>query len=304
MRVAVVGGTGFIGSYLVDTLLERHHVPTLLVRHGSDQKVRVTDNTARIVHGDLDDDRALVSTMFDCSAVIFNVGILREDPARGITFEDLQFHAVERCIEAAKVNGIQRFILMSANGVRLDGTPYQRSKAMAEQALKASGMDYTIFRPSIVFGDPRGLMEIGTQLLNDVVKLPIPAAGFQTGLFGGAVEMSPVHVQDVADAFVHSLSDDSTIGQTYTLGGPETLSWAELVSRVASASGTRKWIVPAPIPLVKIPVRLLQWIPNFPVTTDQLSMLADGNTATAADVERLIGRQAKSFSEDNLRYLA
>ena len=304
MRVAVIGGTGFIGSYLVDTLLAHNHVPSLLVRLASNQKLRVTSNTTRLVHGDLNDDRILISTLFDCAAVIFNVGILREDKARGVTFEELQYRAVQRVIEAAKTTGIQRFILMSANGVREDGTEYQRTKALAERALKDSGLQYTIFRPSIVFGDPRGLMEIGTQLRDDVISLPIPAAGFQSGLFGGAVEMSPVHVQDVADAFVAALSDDSTIGRTFVLGGPETLTWGELVKRVAKASGKTKWVIPAPIPLVKVPVWLLQWLPRFPVTTDQLSMLADGNTASVDDVESLIGRDAKAFNEQNLAYLA
>ncbi len=302
MRVAVIGGTGFIGSYLIDSLLRHNHGPSLLVRPGSDDKVQ-SPNSCRIVHGDLSDERALVSTLFDCAAVIFNVGILREQPDQGITFEELQLNSVRRVIEAAKTCGIRRFLLMSANGIRKDGTAYQRTKFLAEEALKASGLQYTIFRPSIVFGDPRGRMEIGTQLRDDVVKLPIPAAGFQTGLFGGAVEMSPVHVRDVADAFVTCLGNADTVGKTFTLGGPEDLTWGDLVRRVATASGTSKWVMPAPIPLVKIPVRLLEWIPNFPVTTDQLNMLADGNTASPEELEQLIGRRAEAFSEDNLAYL-
>lgn len=302
MRVAVIGGTGFIGSYLIDSLLRHNHGPSLLVRPGSDDKVR-SPNSCRIVHGDLADERALISTLFDCAAVIFNVGILREQPDKGITFEEVQLRSVRRVIEAAKTCGIRRFLLMSANGIREDGTPYQRTKFLAEEALKASGLQYTIFRPSLVFGDPRGRMEIGTQLKQDVVNLPIPAAGFQTGLFGGAVEMSPVHVRDVADAFVASLGETETVGKTFTLGGPEDLTWGELVKRVAAASGKSKWVVPAPIPLVKIPVFLLQWLPNFPVTTDQLSMLADGNTAASTELEGLIKRQPEAFSIDNLAYL-
>lgn len=302
MRVAIIGGTGFIGGYLVDALLADGHAPSLLVRHGSDSKVRHR-NACSTVHGDLSDDVAIDSTLADCAAVIFNVGILREEG--DATFERLQLVAVERVIEAAKRNGVKRFLLMSANGVHKDGTDYQRSKYLAEEALRTSGLDYTIFRPSIVFGDPRGLMEIGTQLLNDVVRLPIPAAGFTTGLHPrkDAVMMSPVHVRDVADAFTAALANDDTIGKTFALGGPDELSWAEIVKRVGSAVGKNKWVLPVPIFLVKIPVSLLDWIPSFPVTRDQLTMLAEGNTADAGELESLIRRPARRFSVEALQYL-
>ncbi len=302
MRVAIIGGTGFIGGYLVDALLADGHVPSLLVRRGSDEKVRHR-NACDIVHGELTDETAIASTLKDCDAVIFNVGILREEG--DATFENLQFHAAERVLEAAKTCGVQRFLLMSANGIHEAGTDYQRSKFLAEEAVKKRGLDYTIFRPSLVFGNPRGLMEIGTQLLNDVIRLPIPAAGFTTGFRPkkDAVMMSPVHVRDVADAFTAALANDETVGETFTLGGPESVSWAEIVKRVGSAVGRNKWVLPAPIFLVKIPVMLLDWIPNFPVTRDQLTMLAEGNTAEPGELEALIGRPARAFTVEALQYL-
>ena len=303
MRVAIIGGTGFIGSYLVDALLADGHAPNLLVRAQSADKVRHC-SACRVVHGELTDDQAIAETLEGCAAVIYNVGILREEG--DATFDKLQLDAVKRVIDAAKNAGVNRFLLMSANGVRADGTDYQRTKFLAEEALKSSGLNYTIFRPSIVFGNPRGMMEIGTQLLNDVIRLPIPAAGFTNGLrpTKDAVMMSPVHVRDVADAFTAALTDDTSIGQTYELGGPDALSWAEIVRRVGKAVGKNKWVVPAPIFLVKIPVMLLDWIPNFPVTRDQLTMLAEGNTASPDALETLIRRPARAFTVDALQYLS
>lgn len=303
MRVAIIGGTGFIGSYLVDALLADGHAPSLLVRHGSADKVRHC-SACRIVHGELTDAKAIAMTLEDCAAVIYNVGILREEG--DATFERVQLDAVKRVIDAAKTAGVRRFLLMSANGVYADGTDYQRTKFLAEEALKESGLDYTIFRPSLVFGNPRGMMEIGTQLLNDVIRLPIPAAGFTTGLRPekDAVRMSPIHVRDVADAFTAALGDDATIGKTYELGGPDELSWAEIVRRVGRAVGKNKWVLPVPIFLVKIPVSLLDWIPSFPVTRDQLTMLAEGNTASPDALEALIGRPARAFTVDALQYLS
>ena len=305
MRIAIIGGTGFVGSYLVDALLAAGHTPRLLVRPGSREKLFAADR-CEVVEGSVAELCDLRNTIEGSDAVIFNIGILREDRSAGITFEELQHQAVLRTIEATRACGVTRILLMSANGVRDDGTPYQRTKRAAEIAVSDSALDYTIFRPSVIFGDPRGLMEIGTQLLQDVVRLPIPAPGFISGFSPtrSSVVMSPVHVLDVADAMVASLADASTIGRTLVLGGPDVLSWSDMIRRVAAAVGRSKWVLPAPVPLVRIPVRLLDWIPGFPVTDDQLKMLVDGNAAEPAVLESLIGRKPAAFDRDGLAYLA
>ncbi|MEM1173888.1 MAG: NAD(P)H-binding protein [Pseudomonadota bacterium] len=304
MRVAIVGGTGFIGSYFVDALLAAGHTPRLLVRPGSAGKLREASR-CETVDGEVSDAESLATLVKDCDVVSFNIGILREDKSRGITFDELQLQAAKRTLDASKAAGIRRFLLMSANGVRPDGTPYQQTKFAAEQAAQASGLDVTVFRPSVVFGDPRGLMEIGTQLHNDVVRLPIPAPGFISGFStsSSTVTMSPVHVRDVTDTMLAALGDDDTIGKTLTLGGPEVLSWSTMIRRVAGAVGRNKWVLPAPVPLVRLPVSLLDWIPAFPVTTDQLDMLVDGNDASPETVSTLLGREPLAFDADNLDYL-
>ena len=149
-------------------------------------------------------------------------------------------------------------------------------------------------------------MEIGTQLYQDVIRLPIPAPGFISGFSPSesTVSMSPVHVRDVADAMVAALGDDSSIGKTFTFGGPEILSWSDMIRRVAAATGRSKWVLPAPVPLVRIPVSLLDWIPGFPVTTDQLDMLVDGNDASPDEIRTLIGREPLAFDTASLHYLA
>jgi uncharacterized protein YbjT (DUF2867 family) len=300
MRVAVIGRTGFVGGYLVDALLDASHAVSLMVRIGSEGKVQA--DVWRKMSGDIADKSAVEATVEGCDAVIYCVGILRESPARGITFESLQFDGVVRAVDAAKSNGVRRFLLMSANGARVPGTPYQETKKRAEDYLLASGLDATVFRPSVIFGDPKGKMEIATQLYRDVVRPPIPAPGFMTS--AGPVQMSPVHVADVAQAFVKALADDSTIGKTYELGGPEVLSWSDMIGRVSKAVGADKWVLPVPVGLMKIGATLFDWLPFFPVTRDQLTMLAEGNTADPSIIETLIGRPAKSFTPDNLFYLS
>ena len=304
MRVAIFGGSGFVGSYLVDALIAAGHEPSLMVRLGSERKVRQVER-CRLVAGNLSSTTAIDATLENCDAVIYSVGILKESPKQGITFEELQYNGVVRVAESAKRRGISRFLLMSANGAKSTGTPYQETKFRAEEHLRASGFDVTIFRPSVIFGEPRGRMEIGTQLYAEMISPPIPAVGFFTGWrpYRGAVAMSPVHVEDVAQAFLTALRESSTIGKTYVLGGPEVLSWAEMLRRIARTVGRKKWILPMPIGIMKLAAALLDWLPFFPVTRDQLTMLAEGNTADPAALAQLIGRQPKAFNEAHLAYL-
>ena len=305
MKVAIIGGTGFVGSYIVEALERDGHEVSCLVRPGSEHKLP-NGNHYRITSGDLASAEALQATLSDCDAVIYCVGILRELPKRGITFEALQYDGVVRTIEVARRCNIRRMLLMSANGVKDPGTAYQSTKRRAELHALDSGMDVTIFRPSVVFGDPRGRMEFATQLHRDMVDVPYPAVGFFSGRSPGQgqVLMSPVHVEDVAAAFSSALADDTTVGRSIKLGGPEVLSWTEMIRRIATAVDRKKWILPYPLYLMKIAAWLFDWLPFFPVTRDQLTMLEEGNTASAAELEALIGRPASCFEPRTLSYLS
>lgn len=304
MKVAIIGGSGFVGGYLIDSLLAAGHAVSTLARPGSENKLRHADKI-RVCTGDLDSQSALDETCNGCEVIIYNVGILREFPRRGITFEETQYRGVERTLAAAKKSGAKRFLLMSANGVRASGTPYQDTKIRAEVLVRNSGLEFVIFRPSVIFGDPRGLMEIGTQLYRDMVKLPIPAIGFHTGWLPakGAIMMSPVHVQDVVDAFSAALRDQSLLGKTIEIGGPESISWVEMIRRVAEASGRKKFIVPMPVGLMKIAAFFLDWLPFFPVTRDQLTMLEEGNVASPVELTTILHRLPRSFTPEDLDYL-
>lgn len=304
MRVAVIGGTGFVGEYIVDALIDAGHSPSLLVRPGSESKVSHI-NQCDLVAGSLADQKSIEETIDNCDAVIYNVGILRESPRQGTTFENMQYGGVVSVVEATIKAGVKRLLLMSANGIYPPQTPYQDTKYRAEQHVKQSGLDYTIFRPSVIFGDPHGKMEIATQLLQEMIRPPIPAIGFHTGLkpSSGAIKMSPVYVKDVADAFARSLDNPTTVGQEYTLGGPEEISWTGMLECVAKTVGKRKIILPVPIAVMKMAAILLDWIPAFPVTRDQLTMLAAGNTAPDYDLRILINREPVSFTPGTLAYL-
>lgn len=296
MRVALFGATGFVGNYLVRALVGTGHEPSVLVRPGSEKKLAEAGR-CRVARGDIAAEKAIRETLDGCDAVIYNIGLLKEFPRRGITFEEAHFGGVKRVVEAAQDLGVKRFVLMSANGVKSPGTPYQETKFRAEELLRSSGLDWTIFQPSVIFGDSGGTQEITHQLYSELVKPPVPAVAFP------GVEMSPVFIGDVVDAFVKALADADTIGKTYPLGGPEVLSWKEMVQRVANASGRDKWFVTMPIGLMKLGATLFDWLPFFPATRDQLTMLEEGNTADPAILESLTGRPAAAFNAENLSYL-
>ena len=295
MRVAIIGGTGFVGGYLVDALNAAGHEVRLLVRPGSENKMRTP---AQKVVGDVSSPEAMSAVLEGCNAAIYCVGLLREFPRQGITFETTQYQGVVDTVAAAKRAGVSRLLLMSAIGVKDPGTKYQSTKRRAEVHALESELDVTVLRPSVIFGDPRGTMEFATQLYRDMVRPPIPAVDFP------GVEMSPVHVEDVAAAFVAALEEQSTIGETIELAGPEVLSWGEMLRRIAAASGKSKILLPMPLWLMKTGAMLFDWLPFYPVTRDQLIMLEEGNTGSSEILEKLIGNRARSFAAAALHYLA
>jgi NADH dehydrogenase len=306
MRVALFGGTGFVGSYLVDALVDHGYLPRLLVRPGSEGRV-TRGHAVTLVPGHVADASAVARVLDGADAAIYNIGLLREFPQRGISFRKLHFEAARRVMNQAERLGVKRFLLMSANGVTAEGTGYQRTKYMAEQYLKTTDLEWTIFRPSVIFGDPRGRMEFATRLYRDIVSSPLPAPLFFTGLLpdgAGSFSLSPVHAADVAEVFVRSLTDSDMRRRTEALGGPESLSWKDILGRIAAATEKPLLTLPVPVWGVRSAAALLDRFAFFPVTREQLDMLVAGNTCDSRRVFERYGLEARCFDQCGLAYLA
>jgi NADH dehydrogenase len=306
MKVALFGGTGFVGSYITDKLIESGHVPRILVREGSHQKVNSPDK-CEIVEGNISDTNSIQDVIKGTDAVIYTIGIIREFKGEGVTYESLHFECVLNCIEKAKECGVKRFILMSANGVSPDGTGYQKSKWISEQYLKNTNLDWTIFRPSTIFGDPRGKNrpEFCSQLKKDLINLPFPAPLFHEGLIpfnAGNFSMSPIHINDVANCFIKSIDDKKDYKKTIELGGVD-VTWREIIKTISSAIGKKKLMVPAPVVVVKAVASVLDRFSWFPVTKDQLTMLVEGNTCESTKYFSDNDIKPLPFNIDNLSYL-
>ena len=305
MNVSLIGGTGFVGSHLVARLMADGHRPRLLVRPNPGHRPAWLGGCATVT-GDIGDTEAVSQCVAGADAVIYLIGILRQDPARGVTFDELQWHGVERTIAAAQTAGVRRFLLMSANGVKATGTAYQRTKFLAEEALKASGLDWTIFRPSVIFGDPQGCMEFCTQLKRDIIDSPLPAPLFYPGLLplhAGTFELAPVAVSDVATAFALALVRPDTVAQTYTLCGPKAHTWKDILATIAAACGRTKLMLPAPALAVQAAAAVLDRFPWFPITRDQIAMLLEGNRCEDGNGFERLGLTPSPFDADALAYL-
>lgn len=307
MKVALFGGTGFVGSYIIDNLILEGHDPIVLVREGSESKV-VQSSECSIIQGSIEDLNVVNRVLENADAVIYNIGLIREFPRKGITWKNLHFEAAKFCIDLTIKNNIKRFILMSANGVKPTGPGYQKYKWMAEQYLKNTDLDWTIFRPSLLFGDPRGdtRPEFCSQLKRDMISLPVPAPLFHEGILplkAGNFSMSPIHVSNVASIFSRALTMKKTHNKIYTLGGTKDIIWKDIINIIANSYGKNKWTIPAPAIAIKTLASLFDSFSWFPVTKDQLSMLMEGNTCTTDNIFVDDNHKLIDFEPNQLAYL-
>ena len=306
MKVALFGGTGFVGSYIVDELLNHKHKPKLLVRENSEKKLLKPDK-CEIILGDLNNPNAMKKTIKSADVVIYSIGLVREFPRKGITFQQTQFEGVKQTVDLAKGLDIKRYILVSANGAKLDGTKYQSTKYLAEEYLKHSELEWTIFRPSLCFGDPRGgdRPEFCTQLKRDMLSLPIPSPNFHTGLVpinAGKFALSPVHIKNVAEFVVKSIEMDSAKKKTYPLGG-EAYYWKDLVKTMAASYGKKKWMIPAPAFGVKMLAFFFERFAWFPITRDQVTMLVESNVCDSQEHFDTFEIERIPYNTETLSYL-
>lgn len=295
MRVFVTGGTGFVGRQVVGRLLAAGHEVVCLVRSGSQRKL--APHPKLLCHpGDVTLPASLGGGLDGCDAVIHLVGIIREFPRRGVTFERLHRDATANIVQAAERAGIRRYLHMSANGTREGAvSPYHRTKWLAEEIVRASNLAWTIFRPSLIYGPGDQFVNM---LAGQIRRLPlVPVIG------DGNYRMSPVAVEDVARGFVRALERPDTSGHIYHCGGPESLSYNELLDIIGMVLDRRVRRLHHPVGLLRPLVGLLESIPAFPLTRSQLTMLLEGNEvdpgpwSTAFDIDPI------PFEQGIRRYL-
>ncbi len=299
MRVFLTGGTGFVGSEILQQLLKAGHTVRALVRSGSEGKLPIEKNL-EVRLGDATEPQSLEGMLEGCEAVIHLIGIIREFPGKGVTFRKLHFEATRNLVEAAREQGVKRYLQMSANGVRRDAeSNYHKTKWQGEETVRGSDLDWTIFRPSLIFGPGD---EFVNMLADLVGKAPIvPVIG------DGQYRMAPVAVEDVAAAFVAALGKPETVGETYHLCGPQSFTYDEVLDLVGQALGQEKVRkAHQPVCLMKPIVSLMENIPLFPITSAQLTMLLEGNVCGEKENRKwrdTFAIEPRPFAEGIRKYL-
>lgn len=269
MKVFVGGGTGFVGEHVCRALRDRGHEVLLLAHNRA-----VTWDGAIRVEGDVTRIGSFADAISGCDAVINLVGIIREFPSRGITFEKLHVQATANMLEAARRGGAMRYLQMSALGTRRDAvSAYHQTKWQAEELVRGSALQWTIFRPSMIFGPRDAFINMLAAQLRLAPLMPV--------IGSGRYRLQPIHADDVARCFADALEMPATIAQTYELCGNDRLTYEELLDLIAGILGRSKPITPhLPLGLMKLVIPVMQNVPQFPITMDQLQMLLEESICT------------------------
>jgi NADH dehydrogenase len=311
MKICILGGSGFIGGHLLNQLSDSGVQSLVPTRNpGARSEARVAPGMVYKTT-DIFDPAQLNESLQGCQAVINLVGILNESGRDGSGFERAHVGLVESVIEACQAQGVQRFLQLSSLNAGTGDSHYLRSKGDAELRLRQSTLDWTIFRPSVVFGP-------GDSFLNTFAYLLRLGRGFMP-LACPDARMQPVYVADVAAALKHALLHPTeTSEQVYELAGPQVYTLAELVRYTRDQLQLPGPVIGLPDSLSKLQAAMLQWIPGKPFSPDnyrslQFDSVSDNNglqqlgiTATALEavVPRYLGRNNRSDRHQKSRRLA
>lgn len=302
MQVFVTGGSGFVGTAIIDELLAKGHGVTALVN----RRALPFGQRVKTVSGDLFVPEVLAEGMNGADAVIHVVGIIRERPSRGITFQRIHIQGTQCVVDATRRAGIKRYVQMSALGTRPGAvSQYHKTKFAAEQYVQGSGLDWTIFRPSLIHGARGEFMAMEAKWARRQAPPFLFMPYFGAGAFGkrGAGSLQPVWVKDVARAFVESLEKPSTIGEIYPLAGAQVVTWPQMHQIVAQAVvGKKRAVMALPVWYAKLLTRI---VPGalLPFNRDQVIMSQEDNTADMTKFADHIGWTPGRF-EDQIRQYA
>jgi len=287
MLVAITGSTGYVGRAIVQKLHRRDHELRALVRR-PDRAGPLEDLGVQLVAGALSDPAALRSLVEGAGAVVHLVGIIAE--AGRLTFESVHVSGTAAVVEAARQAGVPLVLHMSALGARANAaTRYHRTKWQAEEVVRTSGQPHAIFRPSLVAGPGNAALKTMVDMIRFSPVVPV--------IGDGRYAMQPVWLGDVAEAFALALERTDLRG-SFDLGGPEQLSYHQMLDHLEDALGVRRRRIPVPVGIARFAAAAGAALPNVaPITSDQLQMLLEGNVTADNAVASRFGISPRTFAE-------
>ena len=294
MTVLVTGSTGFLGRRVVQKLIDHNYQVRCLVRTPGNERM-FERGSVDVCYGDIGNPDALASACQGVDQVIHLVAVIRESGQS--TYDAVNRSGVEQVVEAAQAAGkVSQFIHVSAVGAVNDpALPYLRSKWHGEQAVINSGLDYTIIRPSLIFGP-------GDEFVNSlaaVVRLfPVVPV-----IAGGRNRLQPIWVDDLAQCIALALSRHDLHGHTLELGGPDQLSYNQIVEIISRTMSRRRLKAHVPVWMMKANVSLMElFMSRPPINSEMLKMLRVRNVAELGMVEQTFGFRPKPM-EGNIDFV-
>ena len=290
--ILVTGGSGYVGSHLVRRLAKDGRPVRVLVRdrQRAEREARLNGLDVDWTEGDVTRPDTLTGAFADVTAVIHTVAIAVERPGR--SYEAINVQGTENILSAASAAGVRRFINMSQLGAAPD-LPYRflASKGRAQALVAESGLDWTAFRPSVIWG-PEDEFANTFARLAQLTPIIFPIVG------DGKARFEPIWIEDVVTCVEKSLDEKATYQKEYELGGPEVLEMEEIERRTLSALGAKRFFIRFPLPLIRIIVRLMEvLLPAPPVTRSLLELLGVDNVTSKNSVSRFV-KEPRPFTSD------
>ncbi len=264
MKIMILGGSGFVGSHLARRLSRDGHAISVVTRHPNGARHLAIVPRIDIRHFDPYDVERLGAELADHYALINLVGILNESGRDGAGFRRAHVELVEIAIEACNAAGVTRMIQMSALNAGRGTSHYLLTRGEGEQRVRDSGLDWTIFRPSTIFGPDDSFLNRFAGLLAISPVLPLARA---------EAKFAPVYVGDVVEAFARALEDRASHGQTYELCGAEILRLRQVVEWVAHQRNLRRLVVALPDALGRLQGKVFDFVPGKPFSSDNFKSL-------------------------------
>ncbi|HLI29338.1 MAG TPA: NAD(P)H-binding protein [Chloroflexota bacterium] len=299
MRVLVSGGTGLVGAAIIDQLLRAnrgHHVRCLTRRP---ERPSPWGAAVPLVGGDVRDPASLRRALADTDCVIHCVQFPNhpvENPRKGLTYEAIDGQGTVNLVAACRDAGVRRVIYLSGAGVRAGrAEPWFRAKWRAEEAIRTSGLEYVILRPSWIYG-PRD------RSLNRFVAfvryLPVvPVIG------NGQNRVQPIFVEDVGMVGARAVDEVAATNQVFELGGPQILTMDEVIRTIQRVLGRRQPLLHHPVGLVKLAARLLALLPDPPLTPSAIDFLLMEELVDPGPAQQTFALQFRSLEEGLRTYL-
>jgi uncharacterized protein YbjT (DUF2867 family) len=297
--VAIAGGSGFIGRSIARRLaaLPQWRV-RVLSRSPERARAKLADLDAQFVRGEVTEPDTLPAALAGASAVVSAVqfdGYPIENPRRGLTFERIDLGGTLALLAAAKSAGVRRFIYISgAAADENSGHPAFRTKGKAERAVRESGLEYTIFRPSLVYGPEDSVVNNFARAIRLAPVFPVPGTGRQ--------KLQPVLVDDLAACVALAVSGRGQ-GGTYEIGGPELMTFDDLIRLIMELSGHRRPIVHVPETVMRAMGAIGEMLPTPPLSRDAVTFVVADNACDIAPLVEEFGIQLTP-ARIGMQYLA